>query len=104
MNQTLVDTQVARDSALQRLAALASSVGPQACATAGVDTVALEGDAVVRGHLERIAVLEREVGAARCTALCRAVLYCIQDVHGRRRWGTASGAAGEPHVSGGVVP
>ena len=62
MGTSLLEVQVARDSALQKLSSLASSVGPGACAAAGVDVEdAGQADAVVRGHLERIAALEREV-------------------------------------------
>ena len=65
MGRKLVDTQAARDAALQQLSTLAASVGPQACAAAGIDADAsAEGDTIVKGHLERIAELEREVAAA----------------------------------------
>ena len=64
--QALVDAQAARDSAVQQLVTLSAAVGPAACAAAGIDAgQAQEGrDAVNRGHLERIAELEREVGPA----------------------------------------
>ncbi|KAK9792731.1 hypothetical protein WJX73_010908 [Symbiochloris irregularis] len=62
LNRSLLDAQGSRDGALQKLAALASSVGSEACAAAGVNVnAAPEADAVVIGHLEKIAELEREV-------------------------------------------
>ena len=76
LGSELVGTQAARDSALQRLSVLAASVGPEACAAAGVTHDAQHaGESIANGHLQKIAELEREV---RRGASCRLVMHVIQ--------------------------
>ena len=83
VTSSLLDAQAGRDTARQQLAALAATAGPEACQAAGIDPVsngeadteAGPGDAVLRGHLERIAMLECEVrlcySCMQASAVCR---------------------------------